>query len=206
MDQLKIGKFIAQMRKEKGLTQRELADKLFISDKTVSKWECGNGLPEISLMMPLCEILGITVNELLTGKRLASSEYQQNAEENIMKLIKEKNEVKFRLIIEAAVVFLTLIPAITIIMIASYFELPTPYRIILIVLAFIIMAGGIAIAAALEMRDAVFECKKCNKRFIPTKGAYIMGMHTITRRRLRCPHCGVKSWAKRCFTIEDTDE
>ena len=206
MDQLKIGKFIAQTRKEKGLTQRELADKLFISDKTVSKWECGNGLPEISLMMPLCEILGITVNELLTGKRLASSEYQQNAEENIMKLIKEKNEVKFRLIIEAAVVFLTLIPAITIIMIASYFELPTPYRIILIVLAFIIMAGGIAIAAALEMRDAVFECKKCNKRFIPTKGAYIMGMHTITRRRLRCPHCGVKSWAKRCFTIEDTDE
>lgn len=206
MDQLKIGKFIAQTRKEKGLTQRELADKLFISDKTVSKWECGNGLPEISLMMPLCEILGITVNELLTGKRLASSEYQQNAEENIMKLIKEKNEVKFRLIIEAAVVFLTLIPAITIIMIASYFELPTPYRIILIVLAFIIMAGGIAIAAALEMRDAVFECKKCNKRFIPTKGAYIMGMHTITRRRLRCPHCGAKSWAKRCFTIEDTDE
>lgn len=206
MDQVKIGKFIAQTRKEKGLTQRELADKLFISDKTVSKWECGNGLPEISLMMPLCEILGITVNELLTGKRLASSEYQQNAEENIMKLIKEKNEVKFRLIIEAAVVFLTLIPAITIIMIASYFELPTPYRIILIVLAFIIMAGGIAIAAALEMRDAVFECKKCNKRFIPTKGAYIMGMHTITRRRLRCPHCGVKSWAKRCFTIEDTEE
>ena len=206
MDQLKIGKFIAQMRKEKGLTQRELADKLFISDKTVSKWECGNGLPEISLMMPLCEILGITVNELLTGKRLTSSEYQQNAEENIMKLIKEKNEVKFRLIIEAAVVFLTLIPAITIIMIASYFELPTPYRILLIVLACIIMVGGIAIAAALEMRDAVFECKRCNKRFIPTKGAYIMGAHTITRRRLRCPHCGVKSWAKRCFTIEDTDE
>ena len=206
MDQLKIGKFIAQTRKEKGLTQRELADKLFISDKTVSKWECGNGLPEISLMMPLCEILGITVNELLTGKRLTSSEYQQNAEENIMKLIKEKNEVKFRLIIEAAVVFLTLIPAITIIMIAGYLALPNPYRILLIVLAFVIMAGGIAIAAALEMRDAVFECKNCNKRFIPTKGAYIMGMHTITRRRLRCPHCGEKTWAKRCFTIEDTEE
>ncbi len=93
------------MRKEKGLTQRALADKLLISDKTVSKWECGNGLPEVSLMMPLCEILGITVNELLTGKRLDSSEYQQNAEENIMKLIEEKNEAKFRLIIEAIVIF-----------------------------------------------------------------------------------------------------
>ena len=69
MDQLKTGKFIAEMRKSKGLTQKQLADALLISDKTVSKWECGNGLPEVSLMLPLCEILGITVNELITGKR-----------------------------------------------------------------------------------------------------------------------------------------
>ena len=83
MDQLKIGKFIAQTRKEKGLTQKQLADALMISDKTVSKWECGNGLPEVSLMLPLCEKLGITVNELLSGKSLTSSEYQKNAEEKL---------------------------------------------------------------------------------------------------------------------------
>ena len=62
MDQIKIGKFIAQMRKEKKLTQRNLADELCISDKTISKWECGKGLPEVSLMLPLCEILEISVN------------------------------------------------------------------------------------------------------------------------------------------------
>ena len=75
MDQIKIGKFIAEMRKEQGITQKGLAEKLEISDKTVSKWECGNGLPEISLMMPLCEVLGINVNELLSGEKLSENDY-----------------------------------------------------------------------------------------------------------------------------------
>ncbi len=69
MDQLKIGKFIAEERKSKEFTQRELADKLGISDKTISKWERGNGFPEISLLLPLCKELEITVNELLSGER-----------------------------------------------------------------------------------------------------------------------------------------
>ncbi len=140
MDQRRIGKFISQIRKEKGLTQRELADKLFISDKTISKWECGNGLPEISLMLPLCEILGITVNELLTGKCLTPSEYQQNAEENIMKLIEEKNEAKFRLILEVIVIFLTLVSSITIIMISGMAQLEDWMRAVLVVVALVIMA------------------------------------------------------------------
>ena len=67
MDQIKIGRFIAKMRKEKPYTQRQLADMLGISDKTVSKWETGNGLPDVSLMMPLCDLLQISVNELLSG-------------------------------------------------------------------------------------------------------------------------------------------
>ena len=94
MDQIATGRFIAQIRKERKMTQRELADALMISDKTVSKWECGNGLPEVSLMLPLCKELGITVNELLTGRRLQPSEYQQNAEANIMNLMQERKENK----------------------------------------------------------------------------------------------------------------
>lgn len=83
MDQIKIGKFIAETRKQKNMTQRQLADVLSISDKTVSKWECGKGLPEISLMMPLCETLQMTVNDLLTGERVSENDYQKKAEENI---------------------------------------------------------------------------------------------------------------------------
>ena len=73
MDQIKTGKFIAERRRAKHLTQRELAEKLLVSDKTVSKWETGKGLPEVSLMMPLCEILGINVNELLSGELIDSA-------------------------------------------------------------------------------------------------------------------------------------
>lgn len=94
MDQVKIGKFIAQCRKEKKMTQRQLADALEISDKTVSKWECGRGLPEIQFMMPLCELLGISVNELLSGEKLSADEYRQKAEENMMTLIKGNEYVE----------------------------------------------------------------------------------------------------------------
>lgn len=94
MDQIKIGKFIAEMRKENNLTQRQLAEELNISDKTVSKWECGKGLPEVSFMLPLCERLKITVNELLSGEKLSAENYQQKAEENMMNLVREKEENK----------------------------------------------------------------------------------------------------------------
>lgn len=199
MDQLKTGKFIAEMRKSKGLTQKQLADALLISDKTVSKWECGNGLPEVSLMLPLCEILGITVNELLTGKRLSSEEYQKNAEDNIVNLMKKMSETKFRMIVEVCVLFLTLVSSISLIMVASYVSLTTAWRISLTAIGLVIIAIGIFICAILEMREAVFECKKCGAKFIPTKTAYIMGIHTITRRHLKCPKCGQRSWCKRSF-------
>jgi len=94
MDQIKIGKFIASRRKEKNMTQRQLADILEISDKTISKWECGKGLPEVQLMMPLCNLLGINVNELLSGEKISADEYQRKAEENMMTLVKGNKYVK----------------------------------------------------------------------------------------------------------------
>ena len=94
MDQVKIGKFIAELRKEKSLTQRELAELMGVSDKTVSKWECGNGMPEISMLMPLCQALQINVNELLSGERLSDDNYSRKAEENIMNLIQESENNK----------------------------------------------------------------------------------------------------------------
>ncbi len=94
MNQIKIGRFIAKMRKQQCLTQREFADMLEISDKTVSKWECGNGMPELSLMLPICEILKINLNELFSGEKLTDADYKNKAEENMMNLIKEAEEMK----------------------------------------------------------------------------------------------------------------
>lgn len=94
MDLAIIGRFIAEMRKEQGLTQRELAEILGISDKSVSKWECGNGMPDISLMPPICDVLKINLNELFSGERLTDADYKQKAVENMMKLIQEANSMK----------------------------------------------------------------------------------------------------------------
>lgn len=93
-DQQRTGRFIAECRKEKGLTQRQLAEELHISDKTVSKWECGNGMPDSSIMERLCAALSINLNELLSGERLTAVSYNGKAEENIMELMKKTETTK----------------------------------------------------------------------------------------------------------------
>ena len=98
MNQVKIGKFIAEMRKQQNLTQREFADILGISDKTVSKWECGNGMPELSFMQPICKILKINLNELFSGEKLADADYKKKAEENMLMLVKETEKLKKNII------------------------------------------------------------------------------------------------------------
>ena len=124
MDQVKIGSFIKAMRKEQGLTQHELAEKLYISDKTVSKWETGNGMPDVSLMMPLCKILNISVNELLSGERLDSDQYYKKAEENIVTLMEERKREKKKLIISIVVGLTVMLSAFALIFVAAFVEHP----------------------------------------------------------------------------------
>ncbi len=96
MNAYKIGAFIQSLRKEMGLTQKELAQALNISDKAVSKWETGNGMPDVSLFIPLCKILKININELLSGERLQEEDYSKNAEENMLNLLQEKHMLNRR--------------------------------------------------------------------------------------------------------------
>ena len=90
MDQIKIGKFIAKCRKEKNLTQEQLAEMLNTTNKSVSKWENGNCLPDSSLYEMLCNILGITINELFAGQRIKDEDYKKIANNNLMQLLKHK--------------------------------------------------------------------------------------------------------------------
>ena len=197
MDQVKIGQFIKSIRKEKNLTQREVAERLNISEKTVSKWETGNGLPEVSLMLPLCGLFEISVNELLSGERLDDKKYFEKAEKNIMSLIEEKAEAKKKIIIAVIVALVNLVAGLTLIIISDLFEMELWLRIVLIVVACVIIITGIGIACVLEKDAGVYECRHCGERFVPTMGAYLWGVHTITTRRLKCPKCGKKSYCKK---------
>ena len=206
MDQVKTGQFIKTMRKEKNFTQREIAERLNISEKTVSKWETGNGLPEVSLMLPLCELLGISVNELLSGERLDEKRYFEKAEQNIMSLIEERAEAKKKLVIAVIVVVITLLAGLTIVLLAGLLEMKTWLRVLLIVFAFVVIGTGIGIACVLERDAGVYECKHCGERFVPTMIAYLFAPHTPTTRKLKCPKCGKKSYCRKRLSKSEEDK
>ena len=200
MDQIKIGKFIADQRKGKGYTQKQLSEILEISDKTVSKWERGNGFPEVSLLLPLCNELEITVNELLSGERVSEEDYRKKAEENMVNLVKEAQESKKKIILSAMVAGLTIIAALPLVMMSGLLVMETWTRILLIVIGLVVIAGGITIACILDREAGAFECPDCNNRFVPDMKAYVMGPHTFTKRKLVCPHCGAHKYCKKVLT------
>lgn len=200
MDQIKIGGFIAEERKRKGYTQKILSEKLGISDKTISKWERGNGFPEVSLLIPLCSELDITVNELLSGERVSEEQYRKKAEENMVNLVKEAQENKKKIVLSVMVGILTIIAAIPLFIVAGMFDMSTGVRITFIAIGIVVVVIGIAVACIMDREAGAFECPECHERFIPDMKSYIMAAHTLTKRKLICPKCGAHRYCKKVLT------
>lgn len=157
MDLIKIGKFISDQRKGKGLSQVELADRLNISNKTVSKWECGNGFPDVSLLLPLCEELDISVNELLSGQKLEATEYHERAEENLIEVIsKARISIQEKLITRTLwIVILIFGAAVTVMSYTAFFrESPVAMIAISVLCAvFLICIGAVWITTTIVLKD-----------------------------------------------------
>lgn len=204
MDLSIIGKFIKERRKAKGLTQVELALKLNVSEKTISKWECGNGFPDTSLMLSLCEELGITANELLSGKLLSSEEYKNKAEENLIMLkdSQEKN-TKHLLSLEYVVGYMASITFIVMIFVASHIEMSTIWRICLIVFGLLNFVVGIVFALKIEKEAGFYECKHCHHKYIPSYKSVWFSMHYGRTRFMRCPKCNKRSWQKKVINKDE---
>ena len=196
MNQIQIGRFIAASRKTQGLTQRQLADKLGISDKTVSKWERGKGLPEVGLMLPLCASLDITVNDLLSGERVSDANYQKKAEKNMMDLMRENEENKRWMLLSVICAVITVIAVCALVVIASLLEMPVIVRVALLLFTAAVAATGIGAAAVLDVKAGYYQCPHCHAVFVPTMAQYVKGLHTLTRRRLTCPGCGRTSMCR----------
>ncbi len=200
MNQVLIGAFIATERKRKGYTQKHLSEKLGISDKTVSKWERGNGFPDVSLLLPLCSELDITVNELLSGERVSEEDYCKKAEENMVNLVREAGESKKKIMLSALVSMLVIIAAVPLFVVAGALPMKDWIRVLLVVIGFVVISTGIAIACILDREAGAFECPSCGTRFVPEMGEYIMGPHTIMKRKLKCPNCGAHRYCKKVLT------
>lgn len=190
MEPTRISRFIAERRKALGLTQRQLAEQLSVSDKAVSKWETGRGLPDVLLMPPLCAALGITVNDLLSGERVGEGDYQKKAEENMMELMKQNAENKLRMAQSLTCGAVTIVAVCALVCLASFLPLPVAARIALLAFAIATAVAGIWAAATLDVRAGWFECPHCKELFVPPMADYVKGCHTFTKRRLTCPRCG----------------
>lgn len=193
MNQIKTGKFIAQIRKEKGMTQRQLADELLISDKTVSKWETGKGMPEVSLMMPLCEFLGINVNELLTGERIPDESYKEKAEETMMDLMRNKKGRGKIIALIVLIMLLVIAPMLIIAALIRWYDLPDN----LIYVTLIPTIIGCAAIIFIDCSVGYYQCEECNEKFVPKFSAnYLFANHKPDSRKIRCPKCGKNCWCK----------
>lgn len=198
MDQIKIGMFIAELRKEKGLTQAALAEKLNITDRAVSKWERGISLPDSSTMLPLCEILGINVNELLTGERIDMENYNKKAEEIILEMTRMKEQRDKELLsLEIFIGALVAVILLACVLTASFADIQTHFRVLLIIAGVVQFIIGMMYGLRIEQVAGYYECQKCHHKFVPTFNQVFWAMHVNRTRYMKCPECHKKSWCKK---------
>lgn len=203
MDQIKIGKFISACRKEQGITQAVLAEKLGISDRAVSKWETGKSMPDSGIMLDLCEILKINVNELLSGEKIMKDAYNQVAEENLLAM-KQNIEEKDRQMLRSEL--LTGIPSViaglVLYFVATYIAMPDWTKFSLIGVAALIVLAAVLNGVRVEQKAGYYECQCCHHRYTPTYAQIILAPHTGTTRFMKCPKCGKRSWQKKVLSKE----
>ncbi|MBO5726567.1 MAG: helix-turn-helix domain-containing protein [Clostridia bacterium] len=198
MDQTKIGKFIAECRKNKNLTQMQLAEKLNITDRAVSKWENGRALPDASIMLQLCEILGITVNDLLCGELVTMDNYNKELEKHLLNAIKQKQESDRQLLkLEVVIGILSCIVLFVPVLLGALLPMEEWQRIIVVFSGFIPAIIGFCYATKIEQTAGYYQCKECGHKYVPTFKAVLNAAHMGRTRYMRCPKCNKKSWQKK---------
>ena len=198
MDQLKIGKFIAECRKQKNLTQIQLAEKLGITDKAISKWERSIAMPDTSIMLELCDILGISVNELLSGEKISMENNNQKNEQLLLDMAKElekKNKTIWNAMwIIMTVSILGLIGGLAII---AFFMPEGPWMLVAILSLCVVFLIPCFYALKLEVNVGAYKCKNCGYEIVPTYKQALNAMHRGTTRYLKCPKCNKRTWCKK---------
>ena len=198
MDQIKIGKFIAECRKQKNLTQMQLAEKLGITDKAISKWERGIAMPDSSIMLELCEILGISVNELLSGERICMESNDQKNEQLLLEMAKEL-EKKNKTIWNAmwTIMTVSIIGLIGGLAIIAFFVPEGPWMVVAILALCVVFLIPCFYALKLEVSVGAYKCKNCGYEIVPTYMQALNAMHSGTTRYLKCPKCHKRTWCKK---------
>ena len=203
MDQLKIGKFIAERRKAVRLTQAQLAEKLDITDRAVSKWETGKAMPDSSIMLELCGILQISVNDLLSGEVISVENTNKELENNLLEMIRQKEQADKRLLkMEIVLGIIAVLPLIAAAIITGVVPMEEWKGGLLVGLSLLPLLIATPFALKIEQKAGHYECRKCGHRYIPQYGSVFCAMHINRTRYMRCPQCGKRSWQKKVISEE----
>ncbi|MBR3868153.1 MAG: helix-turn-helix domain-containing protein [Clostridia bacterium] len=198
MNQVKIGKFIAECRKQKHLTQMQLAEKLGITDKAISKWERGIAMPDSSIMLELCDILCISVNELLSGEKIIMENSNQKNEQLLLYMAKEleqKNKTVWKSMWVIMIISMTALFAG--ILIAAFLIPEGVWQLVTILGVCIVFLIPCFYALKLEVSVGAYKCKNCGHKIVPTYSEALWAMHRGTTRYLKCPKCNKRTWCKK---------
>ena len=198
MDQIKIGKFIAERRKNVGLTQAHLAEKLGITDKAISKWERGIAMPDTSIMLELCNILGISVNELLSGEKIDMDNNEKKNEELLLEMAKEIEKKNKTIWTTMWVIMIVSMIALLAGIFAAAFLIPEgPWQLVVILATCVAFLIPCFYALKLEVSVGAYKCKNCGHEIVPTYKEALNAMHRGTTRYLKCPECNKRTWCKK---------
>ncbi len=198
MNQIKIGRFIAECRKKANLTQMQLAEKLGITDKAISKWERGVAMPDTSIMLELCDILCISVNELLSGEMIDTEQKDEQLNELIFQMAKNEERYHNRLRHSAYVIIATSLVALICLMTLISLLIPEcGFQYFLIIVSVILFIIPCIIALKFKVETGYYECKNCQHMFVPNYKEIALLMQTPTRRLLKCTKCGKWTWCKK---------
>ena len=198
MDQLKIGRFIAECRKKANLTQIQLAEKLGITDKAVSKWERGVAMPDTSIMLELCDILSISVNELLSGEKISMENNNQKNEQLLLDMAKElekKNKAVWSSMWIIMIISITVL--IAGIFIAAFLIPKGVWQLVTILCVCVVFFIPCLYALKLEVSVGAYKCKNCGCEIVPTYKEAMNAMHMGFTRYLKCPNCNKHTWCKK---------
>lgn len=207
MDQIKIGRFIKQKRKEKGMTQSKLAEKLGVTDGAISKWENGNCMPDSGIIADLCKILNVTINDLFSGEIVDMKDNEKKLEENLLEITKLKQDREKQLMnLEIFIGILVAIVFLICAFVASFVNIENIYKILLVVLGLILFLVGCVICLRIEQTVGYYECKRCHYRYIPTYSNILYAMHIGRTRYMKCPKCHKYSWNRKVISRKNEDD
>ncbi|MBO4982770.1 MAG: helix-turn-helix domain-containing protein [Clostridia bacterium] len=198
MNQIKIGKFIAECRKNVNLTQMQLAEKLNITDRAISKWETGRAMPDSSIMLVLCDILGISVNELLSGEKINMENNNQKNEQLLLEMAKDvenKNKTIWSSMWVIMIVSMTALFAG--IFIAAFLIPEGVWQLVTILGICIVFLIPCFYALKLEVSVGAYKCKNCGHEIVPSYKEAMNAMHMGFTRYLKCPNCNKRTWCKK---------